>query len=256
VLYASMTLPDAPNLPERPPIVLVHGAANSGAVWHFWQRTLSRAGYTSYAMDLRGHGKSQAIDLSRTTMEDYASDVLSVASRLARRPVLTGWSMGGLVSLMAARRARAMAWVGLESSVPCLTRRAVEPRDGVFGAESYGIYGIDPDDQPQMPDLDYSERVLALSTLAQESLHARDERHAGILVDDPACPLLLIAARADYAQENYGAFPIRHELQVVPGVSHWGLVMNEEAVESIARLVLRWLQTAPDLATTDPPLFP
>src|SRR5216683_4120678 len=183
-----MTLPDSPNVLEKPPIILVHGAANSGGIWHFWQRAFSRAGYTSYALDLRGHGRSHAVDLSRTTMEAYASDVLAVVSRLGRRPVLMGWSMGGLVSLMAVHRARAIAWVGLEWSVPALTRRDVQPRDGVFGAEAFGISAPDPNDQPQMPDLGYSERVLALSTLCQESLHARDERHAGIVVDDPGCP--------------------------------------------------------------------
>jgi len=157
--------------------------------------------------------------------------------------------------LMAARRARALAWIGLESSVPSLIQPNVQPRTGVFGSESYAITGTDPNDQPAMPDLSYAERVLALSTLGEESLYARDERHAGIRVGDPACPLLLIAASADYAQENYAAFPLRHELHAVPGVSHWGLVLKEEAVETIATVVLQWLQTQPDVAKTVPPLL-
>ena len=92
--HVSMALSDVHGAGEGPPIVLVHGAANSGAVWHFWQQALSGAGYTSYALDLRGHGKSSAVDLSTTLMEDYASDVLAVVDHLGRRPVLIGWSMG------------------------------------------------------------------------------------------------------------------------------------------------------------------
>jgi hypothetical protein len=65
-------------------------------------------------------------------------------------------------------------------------------------------------------------------------------------------PLLLIAARTDYAQENFGTFPMRHELEVFPGVSHRGLVLKEVAVESISNLVIRWLHTSLDLATADP----
>jgi hypothetical protein len=30
---------------DRPPVVLVHGAANSASVWTFWKRELSRQGW-------------------------------------------------------------------------------------------------------------------------------------------------------------------------------------------------------------------
>ena len=47
-------------LPEQdsglPPLVLIHGAANSSGVWAFWQTQLAERGWPSYAVDLRGHG--------------------------------------------------------------------------------------------------------------------------------------------------------------------------------------------------------
>jgi hypothetical protein len=75
--------------------------------------------------------------------------------------------MGGLVGMMAAEPARALACVGLAPSVP--TRRTdplVPIRRGTFGPEEYGIVDRHQRDQPTMPDLDDEERRLALSRRA------------------------------------------------------------------------------------------
>jgi alpha/beta hydrolase fold len=45
----------------RSPIILINGAANSAHVWRFWQEDLAARGWSSYALDLRGHGESEAI---------------------------------------------------------------------------------------------------------------------------------------------------------------------------------------------------
>ena len=54
-------------IPEKsisnPSVILVHGAANSAKVWTYWQQELANLGWASYAVDLRGHGKSQPMDL-------------------------------------------------------------------------------------------------------------------------------------------------------------------------------------------------
>jgi pimeloyl-ACP methyl ester carboxylesterase len=96
----------------------VHGAANAALVWRFWQRELSRHSWAAYALDLRGHGTSDPLDLSRTRMADYAADVGALARQFARRPVLVGWSMGGLVALMVAASGHASACVALAPSLP------------------------------------------------------------------------------------------------------------------------------------------
>src|SRR4051812_15953427 len=96
---------------DRPPIVLVHGAANSATVWTYWQEALASAGWPSYAIDLRGHGASSPVDLSNTSMNEYAADILSLIAQLRQRPILVGWSMGGLVAMMAAAAGGATACV-------------------------------------------------------------------------------------------------------------------------------------------------
>jgi alpha-beta hydrolase superfamily lysophospholipase len=103
---------------RHPPVILVHGAANSGMVWRFWQGELAGRGCSSHVLDLRGHGESTPVDLSNTRMGDYAADVVMVARELRRPAVLLGWSMGGLVAMMAAASCGALACIGLAPSTP------------------------------------------------------------------------------------------------------------------------------------------
>src|SRR5215475_1216101 len=56
MLAVSAVLPDT--MPDHPSLILIHGSANSAAVWGFWQQALAEQGWPSYAMDLRGHGQS------------------------------------------------------------------------------------------------------------------------------------------------------------------------------------------------------
>ncbi|OLC13009.1 MAG: hypothetical protein AUH29_14060 [Candidatus Rokubacteria bacterium 13_1_40CM_69_27] len=86
VLAVSAVLPDGAS--DRPAVVLVHGAANSARVWTFWQQELAQHGWPAYALDLRAHGASPPLDLSRTNMTDYAADVSALVRQLAAPPVV------------------------------------------------------------------------------------------------------------------------------------------------------------------------
>jgi pimeloyl-ACP methyl ester carboxylesterase len=229
---------------DRPPVILVHGAANSASIWMFWQRELAVHGWASYAVDLRGHGRSDALDLSHTSMLDYADDVRSVAQPLKRAPIVVGWSMGGLVALMVAAASFAAACIALAPSTPARQRDpAVALRAVEFGAAEYGIISRDPQEQRTMPDLDREERVLALASLGRESRLARDERQAGIVIESLPCPLLLVTGTADrvWPSERYQDLWLKADYLSVEGASHWGLVLNRRALASMMPAVLRWL---------------
>jgi pimeloyl-ACP methyl ester carboxylesterase len=231
---------------ERPPLILVHGAANSARVWAFWQDELAQRGWSSHAIDLRGHGASAAFDLSATRMADYADDVVALARTLRQPPVLVGWSMGGLVSMMAAAVCGARACVGLAPSTPARTFDASVPlRGGVFGPDEYGIVDRDPDRQPAMADLDRAERVIALEALGPESRFARDERKAGVIVDVP-CPMLIVTGTTDthWPRQRYDDLPFAADHVSIDGASHWGLVLNRRLLARIASAVTGWLDNA------------
>lgn len=228
----------------RAPIVLVHGAANSAAVWRPWQVELAARGWSSWALDLRGHGSSPSVDLARTTMADYADDVAALVVELARPPVVVGWSMGGLAALMAAARLGTAAFVGLAPSPPARRRDTrVALREGIFGPEEYGILTRDPDAQPTMPDLDGEERRLALASLGDESRRARDDRKAGVVISRLACPALVVASTGDetFPPMTYADLAVPAETLVVEGASHWGLVLNRRLLATLIPAVLEWI---------------
>ncbi|KAA3638631.1 MAG: alpha/beta fold hydrolase [Armatimonadetes bacterium] len=102
---------------DRPPLPLVHGAWHASWCWtEYWTDYLAERGYTSHALDLRGHGRSPG-SLRRSGIGDYVADVRTVAASLDEPPVIVGHSMGGFVTQHYLSRFRARAGV-LVASVP------------------------------------------------------------------------------------------------------------------------------------------
>ncbi len=231
----------------RPPLILIHGAANSASVWRFWQEALVARGWSSHALDLRGHGRSDPMSLADTGMADYAADVVAVVRMLRGTPILMGWSMGGLVAMMAAASCASAACVGLAPSIPVrVPDGSVEIRSGVFGPEEYGIVHRDPDRQPMMPDLDDEERRVALASLTLESRRARDERRAGVVIESLARPLLVITGTADsqWPRRRYEDLHLTRTHIEAAGASHWGLVLNRRVLAELVPAVIDWISQA------------
>lgn len=83
-------------VPNKPPLLLVHGLGHGAWCWAHWLKAAAEAGHPAYALSLRGHGASPGT-LRTAAMGHYAEDVLHVAGTLPSRAVLVGHSMGGLV---------------------------------------------------------------------------------------------------------------------------------------------------------------
>jgi len=232
---------------EHPQIILIHGAANSAVVWRFWQQELAAIGWSSQAIDLRGHGSGREADLSVTGMRDYADDVASAVEQLSAKPIVMGWSMGGLVAMMVASAGLARACVGLAPSMPAEREDdTIALREGVFGPEEYGIESRDPVQQPAMPDLDPEERMVALGSLGAESRRARDERKRGIVIRSLPCPLLIVTGGEDrgWRGRTYASLDLSAEYLNVEDCSHWGLVLNRRALARLVPAVCRWMAQA------------
>ena len=82
-----------------PPLLFVHGAGASSAVWLGMLHRLARS-RRSVALDLPGHGRSEGRVQSIAAMRDAVG--LTAATLCLGRSVLVGHSMGGLVALAAA----------------------------------------------------------------------------------------------------------------------------------------------------------
>ena len=244
-----------------PPILFIHGAANGAWVWDDWRRQLKALGWQAYVLDLRGHGRSLPVDFSTVTMEDYLSDVTSVAQQIAaqgRHPVMAGWSMGGLIAMMyAAEHQDAPALLLFSPSPPLEVAGRASAEEvrktpaAPFGPELYGLFpGDPPASREALHDLSEAEalRVLAGSAGAQESGLARRQRRRGISVPDGAvrAPSLVVYGEDDrqFPPEvnRRLAIYLGGETLAVPHAGHWGIVCSEKAVAAAAVGVDGWLR--------------
>lgn len=86
--------------PSAIPILLIHGWSASHMVWNYQYQSALRDEFRLVALDLRGHGMSDMPEgVEHYNSETlWADDVASIIDYLnLERPVLVGWSYGGLV---------------------------------------------------------------------------------------------------------------------------------------------------------------
>ncbi len=95
------------------PLLFVHGTGHAAWCWdeHFLP-FFAEQGFSSHAISLRGHGKSEGHEkLKWTRIADYVEDVRTVADEFDRPPVVIGHSLGGLVATKYLERYEAAAGV-------------------------------------------------------------------------------------------------------------------------------------------------
>ena len=107
--------------PKVNPLLFIHGANHGAGCWkdNFLPYFCAK-GYPSYAVSLRGHGKSEGREqLSSFSLSDYLEDILEVILPFKLKPVLIGHSMGGaIVQKIMHIRPDAMKAAVLMASVP------------------------------------------------------------------------------------------------------------------------------------------
>ena len=89
--------------PALPCVVFVHGAQHDHSVWILQSRFLAHQGRSVLAIDLPGHGRSDAPALA--SVEANATHIAAALEPLTSpRLLLVGHSMGSLIALEVARR--------------------------------------------------------------------------------------------------------------------------------------------------------
>lgn len=209
----------APQVSGGRRVVLVHGATSGPWVFDDWVFD----GWTAQWPDgdVRVPDLQEGLDVAHATMSDYTDRVLAAVG--SQPAVLCGWSMGGLVAMMAAHLCQPTAVVVIEPSVPA----QIDGGDPDWPLEA-GPYDAESTYGPSVPGMRHRP----------ESLLARGERKRGISVPTIACPLLVVAGR-DYVAtrgrpvaEHYGA-----ELMEFPELSHVQLVVDRRVRDAVAHWV-------------------
>lgn len=227
---------DEPGSPGR--VVCVHGAGGGGWEWGIWARGLSIAGFEVLAPDL----KPAAAGLAATHLDDYCRQV-AAWSRSSRGASLVGASLGGLLALAVARAVRARALV-LVNPMPSAGLPAREERSPpVIPWRSARTLRST---QQAMPDADDAARLYAFRRWRDESGAVLDEARAGLVVDPPDCPVLVVASEHDLDVPTESsralAATLGADFECVPGASHVGPLLGRSAAHTAER-VAQWLHT-------------
>ena len=83
-------------------VLLLHGGAQTRHSWSRSGERFAAAGWTTYALDARGHGDSTWDTAGDYGMDALVDDLVGVVEQIGVAPVLVGASMGGIASMVAA----------------------------------------------------------------------------------------------------------------------------------------------------------
>jgi pimeloyl-ACP methyl ester carboxylesterase len=243
-------------VPERQPLLFVHGYFADAEVWTPMLQAFAALGYPSHAVHLRGRaGSRPGTDLGRASIADFADDVQQVARSLGR-PVIVGHSMGGLIAQVVATRGATDALVLFAPAPPrgipvmtwrlarkqlrympaVLASRAVHPhredlRDLVMN-------GVPAAEQDALLDLLQAESGRAGRDLSITGVPVpRQDVHARVLVFGGTEDRFIPIGRIRRVAARYGA-----PLIVLPGRGH--MLIREPGWADLVARVDEWLRQA------------
>jgi pimeloyl-ACP methyl ester carboxylesterase len=201
-------------------LLLVHGAGSGPWAFTGWEDTFPDAQVV--AVDLQA-----GLDVARASIDDYAGAVVRAAAGLPRPLALVGWSLGGLVAMVAARRIEPEALVLLDASPPLEVQgpRDVEPHVGTF----------DPVEHGARPPVGMRHRP--------ESSFAMGQRDRGVSAPPLRAATRVLVVYGAALKRDRGPVLAAHlaadELDA-GNATHWDLVRSRDLREQIAA----WLLTA------------
>jgi len=254
---------DHPSIQRRGVVVLMHGYGEHSSRFAHVAGAFARAGYTTVAMDARGHGRSTGrrghVEKFSDYVLDYAEFMERTRRRLGRIPMVSlGHSNGGLIVLRYAACHPASshidAWAvtspfcGFSGDVPATKAFAGKMLSRLWGTLSLPT-DIDPADLSHVERVaeTYSEDPLvfeeATARWFTETLQAQDD------VADRATkiqgPFLFLLAGEDRIVDSSAARDVFHnlgssdrELEVFPDLYHE--LLNETAWTEIADRIIQW----------------
>jgi acylglycerol lipase len=228
-------------------VVIVHGLGEHSGRYEHVAQALNEAGYSAYAKDSRGHGKSIGAPGDMGTdagqIVDDAVDLIKTVAQSYDRVFVLGHSMGTLISLSAVAALPDGALAGL-----VLSGCALEP--GEAGGELVTNGAVPPDTLSRDPEVvrAYTDDPLVWDSVPTEALMRVLElgQRAGEAVAAISVPVLLIHGSDDKLCDISGSSSAYDQLTVEDKTfkSYEGLrheVLNEPEKDQVITDVIAWL---------------
>jgi pimeloyl-ACP methyl ester carboxylesterase len=225
------------------PVLLIHGAGGGGWEWAVWLRVMRAHGWQVEAIELQ-HASA---GLAATRLGDYVQQVEAAAQGLGAAPILVGASLGGLLAMMSAPVVDPCALVLVNPLPPAPWHLGMPAVAGSPPVIAWGSTASLASTRRALPDADDATCEWAWRRWRNESGAVVDAARGGVMVERPACPVLVMASELDVdvplevsaaLASGWSADLIR-----VPGASHVGPLLGRGAVRC-AGLVHGWLGTA------------
>ena len=238
---------------ERPHLLFLHGMFAGAWMFAPIQRWFADRGYSSHAINLRGHYGSQPVaDFGRVSVYDFVDDALHLARALAQ-PIVIGHSMGGLLAQKLAEAGAARAAILVSAAPP---RGIVVTGPSLVVRQLKHLFPILAS-RPIVPtrsDADAlifncvppAEREAFFAQLVPESGRAgRELSLSGVPVDERKvrCPVLSIGAAQDRFVLPYVARALARkygaDYREFPGRGHF--MLGEPGWEQVAIGMEEWI---------------
>lgn len=242
------------------PLLLVHGAWHGAWCWERFQAYFAEQGWATYAVSLRGHGKSHGRERIRwVRAAEYLADLVDAVETLPREPVLIGHSAGGYL---------VQRWLETRSAAGAVLLASVSSQGAskLFGR----MYRRHPLQAVKAHLLLDAFRLIGTPDIAREAFFSADvpaaelqEHYARLQQESYAfgwdmvlraprpdlarkAPMLVLGAENDVViargevrrtAEAYGV-----EAEIFPGMAHD--MMLERDWRKVAERIARWLRDA------------
>lgn len=226
--------------------LLVHGAGGGAWEWNPWRGVLEAHAIAVHALELQ----PAATGLAATTLQDYTAQVGDALQALPHPRVLVGASLGGLLAAMSAAR-----WVNQVDALvlvnplpPAPWHRQLPRRDRGGAVVPWQRNARLASTRDALCDADDAAAMFAFRHWRDESGAVLREAHAGIEVEKPACPVLLIVSARDEEVSPEIILAMAGQWQAdrleTLASSHVGPLLGREA-SNIARQAVAWLNRLP-----------
>ena len=245
----------------RAEVVIAHGAGEHSDRYGHVARALNQRGYSVWALDHRGHGRSEGPRALIDSLERAVADMRTLVDMVmagagGRRPFLLGHSMGGLLSVGYTLRNQPTL-SGLVLSAPVAALESASTATRVLSAllsrvtPRLGVFGVDPGAVSRDPEVveDYEtdpmvfHGKLPVRTVAELAGEISDlpER-----VREIELPVLLLYGTADTLAVPAGSVMLSErisssDLTVVPYEGLYHEILNEPEREEIIAAIADWL---------------
>ena len=218
--------------------LLVHGAGGGAWEWNLWRGVLEAQAIAVHALELQ----PSSAGLAATTLQDYRIQVRDALQALPHPRVLVGASLGGLLAAMSANQADALVLVNPLPPAPW--HRQLPRREWSGAVVSWQRNARLASTRDALGDADDAAAIFAFRHWRDESGRVLREANAGIEVERPACPALLIASARDEDVPPEIILAMAGEWRAdrleTLASSHVGPLLGREAPD-IARQAVAWL---------------